>query len=103
MQKHAQRWDVIVVGARCAGATLAAQLARAGAKTLLLDAAPRGTDMPMSTHYIQPPGMAALARLGIGERLCAASPPTRRFRVALDEFAVIANNPSEQPGHCIRR
>jgi 2-polyprenyl-6-methoxyphenol hydroxylase-like FAD-dependent oxidoreductase len=103
MDKHAQRWDVIVVGARCAGATLAAQLARAGKRTLVLEAAPRGTDMPMSTHYIQPPGMAALDRLGIGERVRAGAPATQRFRVALDEFAVVARNPSEQPGYCIRR
>ena len=32
-------WDVIVVGARCAGATLAARLARSGVRTLVLDSA----------------------------------------------------------------
>ncbi|HMJ11646.1 MAG TPA: NAD(P)/FAD-dependent oxidoreductase [Polyangiaceae bacterium] len=103
MEKHERRWDVIVVGARCAGASLAAHLARAGVKTLLLEASPRGTDMPMSTHYIQPPGMAALERLGVAAQLCANAPAAHRFRVALDEEAVVARNPEQQPGYCIRR
>jgi menaquinone-9 beta-reductase len=98
MQNH---WDVIVVGARCAGATLAATLARTGVRVLVLDADERGTDMSMSTHYMQPAGMVALDRLGVGERVRAVSPKTERFRLALDEAESCSFQ--ERPGYCVRR
>ena len=37
MGRSKRSWDVIVVGARVAGATLAAYLGRAGLRTLLID------------------------------------------------------------------
>lgn len=64
-----ERWDVIIVGARCAGATLAALLAHSGVRTLLLEASSRGTNMPMSTHLLQARGMDVLERLGLAERV----------------------------------
>src|SRR5258706_16017293 len=73
--------DVIIVGARCAGATLAALLAKSGVRVLLLEAAPRGTDMPMSTHFVQPPGMDVLDTLGVGDKVRRAAPPSKRFRL----------------------
>jgi flavin-dependent dehydrogenase len=96
-------WDVIVVGARCAGAALGASLARRGVRTLILEASPRGTDMPMSTHYMQPPGMAALDRLGIGERVREVTPPTRALRLALDDVALTAPLRSGAYSYCVRR
>jgi menaquinone-9 beta-reductase len=96
-------WDVIIVGARCAGATLAGLLAKSGVRTLLLEAAPRGTNMPLSTHYIHPPGVDVLDQLGLGERTRAVTPATRGFRYALDEVEVISTLPEGRVGLCPRR
>lgn len=96
-------WDVIVVGARCAGATLATHLARAGKRVLLLDGAARGSNMPMSTHYVQPPGMAALERLGLRDKVREVTPPTRTFRMALDDTEAFFQTPSEMHAYCVRR
>ena len=60
--------DVVVVGARCAGAPLATHLARAGLRVCLLDKARFPSDTA-STHIIQPRGTAALDRLGVLDRL----------------------------------
>jgi flavin-dependent dehydrogenase len=98
-----EQWDVIVVGARCAGAALAATLARRGVRTLLLEASPRGTDMSMSTHYVQPAGMAALDRLGIGDRVRAVTPPTKSLRAAVDDVEIIAPLRPAHLGYCVRR
>lgn len=97
------RWDVIVVGARCAGATLAATLARAGVATLVIEADARGTDQPMSTHFMQPPGMQVLDRLGIGDAVRAVTPPTVNFRLALDEAEALTPSAPGRHGYCIRR
>jgi menaquinone-9 beta-reductase len=96
-------WDVVIVGARCAGATLATHLARAGVRTLLLEASPRGTNLPLSTHFIQPPGVAALGRLGLGARAQAVAPLTKRFRVALDDVELVGDFPEGNQGLCLRR
>ncbi|WP_345141684.1 FAD-dependent oxidoreductase [Streptomyces mexicanus] len=71
-------YDAIVVGARCAGAPTALLLARAGHRVLLLDKAAYGSDT-LSTHLIHQPGVAALARWGLLERLRATGcPPIER-------------------------
>ena len=95
--------DVIIVGARCAGATLASYLARSGVKTLLLDAQPMFSDMPMSTHFLQPAGMAVLDEIGVGDALRAVTPaaPCLRFRVEGHDAYV--SHPVDQAGCCPRR
>lgn len=67
-------FDAIVVGARCAGASTALLLARAGYRVLLLDKAPSGTDT-LSTHLIHQPGVATLARWGLLEAVRASGCP----------------------------
>lgn len=57
-------YDVIVVGARVAGASTALLLARRGYRVLLLDRARFPSDT-LSTHYIHQPGVARLARWGV--------------------------------------
>jgi flavin-dependent dehydrogenase len=66
----ADRFDVVVVGARCAGAPLAALLAGQGLKVALVERAtfPRDT---LSTHVFQAPATAFLDRLGVTERIRA--------------------------------
>lgn len=72
-------YDAIVVGARCAGAPIAMLLARAGANVLLVDKATFPSDT-MSTHLVHPPGVAALRRWGLLERLeQTGCPPVERY------------------------
>jgi 2-polyprenyl-6-methoxyphenol hydroxylase-like FAD-dependent oxidoreductase len=73
-------YDVIVVGARAAGATTAMLLARKGLRVLVVDRAGFPSDT-LSTHQVQVPGIARLARWGLLDRLVAAgTPATRRVR-----------------------
>jgi 2-polyprenyl-6-methoxyphenol hydroxylase-like FAD-dependent oxidoreductase len=74
-----QTYDVIVVGARCAGSPLAMLLARAGHRTLLVDRATFPSDT-VSTHVIHPPGVAALRRWGLLDQVTATGcPPVGRY------------------------
>jgi 2-polyprenyl-6-methoxyphenol hydroxylase-like FAD-dependent oxidoreductase len=76
----AQSFDVIVVGARVAGAATAMLLARAGLRVLAVDRARFPSDT-LSTHQVQVPGVARLHRWGLLDRLSAAgTPPTQRVR-----------------------
>lgn len=67
-------YDVIVVGARCAGAPAALRFARQGHRVLLLDRAAPATDK-LSTLYIQQPGVARLAAWGVLDRVRASGCP----------------------------
>ena len=67
-------YDVVVVGARCAGSPAAMLLARKGYRTLLVDRATFPSDT-ISTHLIHPPGVAALERWGLLDRLVATGCP----------------------------
>ncbi|MFJ2933196.1 NAD(P)/FAD-dependent oxidoreductase [Streptomyces sp. NPDC087219] len=81
-------YDAIVVGARCAGATTAMLLARAGHRVLLLDRARFPSDT-MSTHYVHQPTVARLARWGLLERLAATGcPPLDIARWTLNDVTI---------------
>jgi 2-polyprenyl-6-methoxyphenol hydroxylase-like FAD-dependent oxidoreductase len=72
--------DVIVVGARVAGAATGVLLARAGLRVLVVDQAHFPSDT-LSTHQIQVPGVARLARFGLLQPLLdAGTPPTPHVR-----------------------
>jgi flavin-dependent dehydrogenase len=72
-------YDVVIVGARCAGSPLAMLLARAGHKVLLLDRAKFPADTP-STHFINSPGVLRLAKWGLLDRLFETNcPPITKF------------------------
>ncbi len=66
--------DVLVVGARCAGAPTAMLLARAGLSVLVVDRAEAGADT-LSTHALMRPGVAMLARWGVLDQVRAAGTP----------------------------
>ena len=68
------RYDAIVVGARCAGSPTAMLLARKGYEVLVLDRARFPSDT-VSTHLMHPPGVASLRRWGLLERLVATGCP----------------------------
>jgi 2-polyprenyl-6-methoxyphenol hydroxylase-like FAD-dependent oxidoreductase len=72
-------YDAIIVGARCAGSATAIHLARRGYRVLVVDRATFPSDT-ISTHLVHPVGVAALARLGLLERLAASGcPPIRTY------------------------
>lgn len=73
-------YDAIIVGARCAGAPTAMLLARAGYRVLVVDRSTFPSDT-ISTHVIQPQGIAALRRWGVLDRLVATGCP------AIDTYA----------------
>ena len=71
----ANDYDVIVVGARCAGEPTAMLLARKGYRVLLVDRASFPSDT-VSTHLIHAPGVAALRRWGLLDAVRATGCPT---------------------------
>ena len=101
-----QDYDAIIVGARCAGSPTAILLARMGYRVLLLDKATFPSDT-MSTHFAHPPGLAALARWGLLERLEATGcPPVETYSF---DFGPLTISGSPRPidgiahGYCPRR
>src|SRR6185295_8193503 len=79
--------DVIVVGARAAGAATAMLLARRGLRTLVLDQSARGSDT-LSTHALMRGGVMQLSRWGLLDDIVAAgTPPVKRttFRYGDDQ------------------
>jgi 2-polyprenyl-6-methoxyphenol hydroxylase-like FAD-dependent oxidoreductase len=80
-------YDVIIVGARCAGSPLAIMLARRGLSVCLVDRASFPSDTP-STHGIQPPGVKILDRLGVMDRLLEVTRPIEDGVVAFDEIRI---------------
>jgi flavin-dependent dehydrogenase len=73
-----ERFDVIIVGARCAGSPLAALLALRGLRVAVLERAtfPRDT---LSTHVFQAQALAFLERLGVTEKVRATGAPCLGF------------------------
>src|SRR4051794_25357289 len=67
-------YDVVVVGARAAGASSALLLARRGARVLVVDRARRGSDT-LSTHALMRPAIVQLHRWGLLDDLFAAGTP----------------------------
>ncbi|MEV5973386.1 NAD(P)/FAD-dependent oxidoreductase [Streptomyces sp. NPDC051921] len=87
--------DVIVVGARCAGAPTAMLLARLGHRVLLVDRTTFPSDT-ISTHLIHPPGLAALDRWGLLERVVATGcPPIDTYAFDLGPFAIVGSPAGE--------
>lgn len=72
------RYDVLVVGGRCAGAATAFLLARAGAKVLLIDRQEYGSDT-MSTHALMRTGVMQLHRWELLDAVMAERTPQVRY------------------------
>jgi 2-polyprenyl-6-methoxyphenol hydroxylase-like FAD-dependent oxidoreductase len=69
--------DVVVVGARCAGAATAMLLARAGHDVVLLDRATFPSDT-LSTHSVARGGVVQLHRWGLLDDVLADGAPAVR-------------------------
>ena len=89
-----KHYDVIVAGARCAGSPIAMLLARRGYHVLLVDRATFPSDT-ISTHLIHPPGLDALQRWDLLERVVATGcPRIHTYAFDLGPFVI-----EGAPGH----
>jgi len=89
-------YDVIIVGARAAGASTAMLLARRGLKVLVVDRATFPSDT-LSTHQLQLPGVARLARWGVLDAVLAAGTPvTRDVRFDQGDAVITGRYPAYQ-------
>ncbi|MDG4819256.1 NAD(P)/FAD-dependent oxidoreductase [Micromonospora carbonacea] len=70
-------FDVIVVGARCAGSPVAMLLARRGHRVLMVDRSSFPSDA-VSTHYIHQSGLARLQAWGLLDEVIDAKTPAIR-------------------------
>lgn len=81
-------YDAIIVGARCAGSSLALLLARKGYRVLLLDKARFPSDT-LSSHFIHPRGLVYLQRWGLLDTLLATGcPQVRKITLDTGRFAL---------------
>jgi 2-polyprenyl-6-methoxyphenol hydroxylase-like FAD-dependent oxidoreductase len=74
MSSFKPHYDVVIAGARCAGAATALLLARAGVRVLLVDRQARGSDT-MSTHVLMRTGVLQLERWSLLTRLQSEDTP----------------------------
>jgi flavin-dependent dehydrogenase len=105
--QRAARFDVVIVGARCAGSPLGALLARAGVSVAVVERAsfPRAT---LSSHVKQADSLSFMSRLGILQKVRGTGAPfIERIDARLEDVRVRAAVP-RRPGDvgggvCIRR
>ncbi|MCV7257768.1 FAD-dependent oxidoreductase [Mycobacterium shimoidei] len=100
-----ERFDVAIVGARCAGSPLAMLLAQQGLRICLLDRARFPSETP-STHMIQSCGVAMLDQFGLLDGILAAGAvPLNRLTLVNDDIRIDAtiDGLAQYPGLCLRR
>src|SRR5262245_45554122 len=100
-------FDVIIVGARCAGSPTSMLLARRGFKVLLVDRATFPSDT-ISTHILWPHGAEILVRWQVLARLAATGVPPicRQMTFDVGPFALRGTIPDANDGRggfCPRR
>ena len=100
-----EKYDAIVVGARCAGSPTAMLLARKGYKVLVVDRATFPSDT-VSTHIVHPPGVAALRSWGLLDRLQATGcPPIDTYAFDFGPFTISGSPGTDETpiAYCPRR
>ena len=99
------RYDAIVVGARCAGSPTAMLLARKGYRVLVVDRASFPSDT-VSTHVVHPNGAAALNRWGVLDAVIASGcPPIDTYAFDFGPFTLAGSpgTPESPFAYCPRR
>ncbi len=97
--------DVVIVGARAAGSSLAIHLARQGRKVVAVDRATFPSET-MSTHVIYPNTLARLEDLGVLEEIEAHGPPPLYTSWYHEGRMFVAPHTPERGrdwAHCVRR
>jgi 2-polyprenyl-6-methoxyphenol hydroxylase-like FAD-dependent oxidoreductase len=85
-------YDVIIVGARVAGALLATRLGQLGHRVLLLEKATFPSDT-LSTSFFRAPALGVFEKIGVLEEVRSAAPPLRRLWNYIDGH--VLNDPVE--------
>jgi len=102
---NASNYDIIIIGARVAGSTLAAILGKKGYSVLLLDRATFPSDT-LSTHFFRAPALRAFDQIGGGSEVQSVAPQLRVNYNVIDgiEFAEPVDRPDDYPFYmCVRR
>jgi flavin-dependent dehydrogenase len=84
-------YDVIIVGARCAGSSLARLLARDGAKVLLVDRSALPSEIPHG-HFIHRDGPRRLQRWGLLDDVAALCTPITEQLIDLGDFPLVCRD-----------
>jgi flavin-dependent dehydrogenase len=98
-------FDVIVVGARCAGSPTAMLLARRGYRVLAVDRASFPSDT-VSTHLVHPRAVNTLSRWGLLDRLVATGcPPIHTYSFDFGAFTIAGSPGTDKDpvAYCPRR
>jgi flavin-dependent dehydrogenase len=98
-------YDVIIIGARVAGSTLAAILGSRGYQVLIVDRATFPSDT-ISTHFFRAPALRAFDKIGISSEVLSAAPQLRINYNVVDgvEFPEPVDRPDDYPFYmCLRR
>jgi 2-polyprenyl-6-methoxyphenol hydroxylase-like FAD-dependent oxidoreductase len=98
-------FDVIIVGARCAGSPTAMLLARQGYRVLAVDRATFPSDT-VSTHILHPLGAGALSKWRLLDRLAATGcPPIHTYVFDFGPFTLTGSPGTDEmpPAFCPRR
>jgi len=102
------RFDVVIVGARCAGSPLALFLQRAGLSVCVVDQAGFPSDT-LSTHMFQLSGIEVMQKLGVLDAVLSCGAPPIRDTYMKFEDADLSGPPRLNPGDipiplmCVRR
>jgi flavin-dependent dehydrogenase len=83
--------DVIIVGARCAGSSLARLLARRGVRVLLVDRASFPSDIPHG-HFIHRHGPRRLREWGLLDRIAERTPAITSMILDAGDFPLLARD-----------
>jgi flavin-dependent dehydrogenase len=86
-----KRYDAVIVGARCAGASTALLLARRGYRVLLVDRASFPSEIPHG-HYIHRHGPRRLWKWGLLDRIAAMCPPVTSITLDMGDFPLVGRD-----------
>ncbi|WP_209428185.1 NAD(P)/FAD-dependent oxidoreductase [Pararhodobacter sp. SW119] len=89
-------YDMVIVGARCAGSAAALTLARGGARVLVVERDAPGTDT-LSTHALMRGALMLLANWGLLDQLIAAGIPP--IRTTIFDYGSKRAEVAIKPGH----
>jgi flavin-dependent dehydrogenase len=102
---NATDYDVIIIGARVAGATSAAILGQKGYRVLLLDRSTFPSDT-LSTHFFRAPALRAFNQVGVSSEVQSVAPQLRVNYNVINgiEFPEPVDRPDDFPFYmCVRR